>query len=300
MRAIAVLGVLLIATSCAAEPAPRAPELPPLPAGARPFELFRRADLTLVDQADRALFLECLADNGYPQERALGNESVEAVTGLSRPPISPRTEAEARKYGFGTALPAEPATIDRKDPAFFAVADRCETTAREALGVPIEVAGLRDRYAQLGNALVQDRARKVEAILVAYGKKLVACLAGRGHRLQAGATFSARGDLKQFGITTGSHAPAKPTPVRRPAGLPADVPYKPAVPPREYRPSKAEAAFAVSFVRCGQQTGLFAAIDRDGLAIEQQIVERHVSEFSGLNPQIEALAAKSSEVLRGR
>ncbi|MET7283504.1 hypothetical protein ABZS29_35080 [Kribbella sp. NPDC005582] len=300
MRAIAVLSVLLIATGCAAEPPSRAPELPPLPAGARPFELFRRADLTQIDQADRALFNDCLADNGYPQERALGNQPVAAVAGLSRPPISPRTEAEARKYGFGTALPAEPAAIDRKDPAFFAVAGRCETTARSALGVPIEVAGLRDRYAQLGNALVQERARKVETILVAHSKKLAACLAGRGHRLQTGATFSARGDLKQFGVALGTHTPAKPLAVRRPDGLPAEVQIKPAVPAREYRPSKAEAAFAVSFVRCGRQSGLFAAIDRDERAIEQQIVERHVAEFSGLNPQIEAMAAKAREVLRGR
>jgi hypothetical protein len=62
----------------------------------------------------------------------------------------------------------------------------------------------------------------------------------------------------------------------------------------------AEAAFAIAFVRCGDSVGLFAALDQAEIAIQQQIVERHVSEFHGLNPRIEALASRAGEVLRGR
>ncbi|TCO43454.1 hypothetical protein EV646_11230 [Kribbella antiqua] len=75
---------------------------------------------------------------------------------------------------------------------------------------------------------------------------------------------------------------------------------QPAVPARAYLPSKAEAAFAVAFVRCGRTTGLFAALDKAEPAMQKEIAERHVAEFSGLNPQIEALAAKAAEVLKER
>jgi hypothetical protein len=53
---------------------------------------------------------------------------------------------------------------------------------------------------------------------------------------------------------------------------------------RAYQPSKAEVAFAVAFVRCARTTGLFAALDQAEPAMQQEIVERHVAEFSGLNP----------------
>ena len=155
---------------------------------------------------------------------------------------------------------------------------------------------MRDRYAALGNSLVQDRTSKTQTIMVAFSKRLTSCLAGHGYRLRAGSEFSPRGDLSQFGIVPGSHVPARPFPV--PAGLGVEV--QPAVPARAYRPSKAEVAFAVAFVRCGDSTGLFAALDKAEPVMQQEIVQRHVSEFSGLNPQIEALADKAAEVLKAR
>jgi hypothetical protein len=154
-------------------------------------------------------------------------------------------------------------------------------------------------YAALGNSLVQDRTTKVQAIMVAFGQRLSGCLAGQGYPLKPGEQFSTRGDISQFGIVPGSHLAAKPVQPRRPEGLPAEVELRPAVPARAYQPSKAEVAFAVAFVRCARTTGLFAALDQAEPAMQQEIVERHVAEFSGLNPQIEALAAKAADVLKG-
>jgi hypothetical protein len=301
MRKVAlVVAVLAAVVGCGAQPVPRAAELPPLPAGARPFDLYRRADVMVVEKADLALFNDCLAEAGYPQERALGPEPDPVVPALFEPVVSPRTEAEARKHGFGTPKRAQRAVIDRKEPAFLDAAARCEKSAREPLGDPHEVGALRDRYAELGNALVQDRVKKVQAIMVAHSKGLTGCLAGRGYPLKPGEEFSVRGELGQFGIKPGSYAPVRPVPVVRPAGLPASAAVVPAVPAREYKPSMAEAAFAIAFVRCGDSVGLFAALDQAEIAIQQQIVERHVSEFHGLNPRIEALASRAGEVLRGR
>jgi hypothetical protein len=300
MRVAMALVSVAILAGCAAQPAPRAAELPALPPGAQPFDLFRRADLAVIEKADLKLFNDCLADGGYPQERAIGNDPGPVVPGLLQPAINPRTEAEARRHGFGTPLPSQPAAIVRKDPAFFEAATKCEKSAREALGSPREVGSLRDRYAALGNSLVQDRTKKTQATMVAFSKRLTACLAGHGYRLHDGEEFSTRGDLSQFGIVPGSHVAAQPVEVRRPEGLPAEVEVQPAVPARAYQPSKAEVAFAVAFVRCGRTTGLFAALDRAEPVMQKEIVERHVAEFSGLNPQIEALAAKAAEVLKGR
>lgn len=299
--AMAVVGtvVLLASAGCAAQPAPRAAELPAQAPGSRPFDLFRRADLAVIEQADLKLFNDCLADAGYPQERAISKGPGPIVPALLRPAVSPRTEAEARAYGFGTPLPARPAAIVRKDSAFFDAAGKCETSAREPLGSPREVSSVRDRYAALGNSLVQDRTEKVQEIMVAYSKQLTGCLAGQGYRLKSGEQLSTRGDMSQFGVVRGSHVAAKPVQPRRPEGLPPEVEIQPAVPARAYRPSKSEVALAVAFVRCGHTIGLFAALDKAEPVMQQEIVERHVAEFSGLNPQIEALAAKAAEVLKG-
>jgi hypothetical protein len=301
MRAVAaVVGavVLVMAAGCGSDPAPRAAELPPLPAGAKPFDLYRRADVTVIEQADLKLFLDCLADNGYPQERELSSGPGVVAAALLRPAISPRTEAEARRHGFGTPAPAQPAMITRTQPAFHEASAKCESSARVALGDSHEVGSLRRLYAELGNAMVQTRAKLTQDTIVAHSNGLTSCLAGLGYRLKAGDKFNPRGDLAQYGVKRGAQVAAVQARTVRPAGLPADAQVQPAVPAREYRPSKAEVAFALAFVRCGKSTGLFAALDKGEIPMQQEIVERHVSEFSGLNPKIEALAAKAADVLR--
>ncbi|MDX6236035.1 MAG: hypothetical protein QOG10_850 [Kribbellaceae bacterium] len=298
MRSLLVVVALLGLAACGTQPVPQVAELPPLPAGGKPFDLFRRADLGLIEKADLQLFNDCLAKAGYPQERALSAGPDPVVPALLRPAISPRTEAEARKYGFGTPMRAQPATIVRKEPAFHETAASCEKSAREPLGPPDEVGALRDRYFELGNALVKDRGKSVQAIVLAHSLALTDCLAAKGYRLKRGEQFNVRGDLSQFGITRGSYAAVRP--VQRRVDLPVGDEVQPAVPAREYRPSTAEVAFAVTFVRCGGAVGLFGALDKAEVTVQQEIVERHASEFSGLNPRIEALAQKAAEVLRAR
>ncbi|MEV8378596.1 hypothetical protein AB0P21_38005 [Kribbella sp. NPDC056861] len=301
MRAVAVMigaVVLAVTAGCGADPVPRSAELPALPAGAKPFDLYRHADVTVIERADLKLFLDCLADHGYPQERELSSGPGVAASALLRPAISPRTEAAARRYGFGAAEAARPALITRKEPAFQETAARCESAARAPLGDSREVSALRSRYADLGNAMVQTRAKRSQEMVVAYSNKITSCLVGAGYRLKSGDKFNPRGDLAQYGIKAGVHVAVAPARTVRPAGLPADAEFQPAVPAREYRPSKAEVAFALAFVRCGTSTGLFAALDQAEIPMQQEIVERHVSEFSGLNPRIEALAAKAADVLR--
>ncbi|GAA3579354.1 hypothetical protein [Kribbella ginsengisoli] len=302
MRAVAAVvgaAVLVMTAGCGSDPAPRVAELPSLPAGAKPFDLYRQADVTVIEKADLKLFLDCLADHGYPQERELSSGPGVAAAALLRPAISPRTEAEARRHGFGTPEPAQPAMITRTQPAFHQVSAKCETSSRAALGDSHEIGSLRRLYAELGNSMVQARAKRIQQTVVAHSKGLTSCLAGRGYRLKVGDSFNPRGDLTQYGIKPGAHAAVVPARTPRPAGLPADAQVQAAVPAREYEPSKAEVAFALAFVGCGKSSGLFAAIDKAEIPMQREIVERHVSEFSGLNPKIEALAAKAAEVLRG-
>jgi hypothetical protein len=302
MRAVAgVLGaaaLMLVAGCGSSAPVAGPPALPALPAGAKPFDLFRGAELGTIQQAGLKLFNDCLAEAGYPQEREIRSAPAPVLPALLRPAINPRTEADARRQGFGTPVPRQPATIVRQDPAFNSAADKCDRAGRSALGDPDEVGGLRDRYAYLGNSLVQDRTKKTQAIMVAHSKKLPGCLAEHGYRLAAGQQFNPRGDLGQFGVGLGAPVAAVPARAARPAGLAANAVFKPEVPAREYRPSRAEVAFALAFVRCGKSSGLFAALDQAEIPMQQEIVERHGSEFSGLNPRIEALAAKAAEVLR--
>lgn len=303
MRKLATLGLLaVLATGCGTAPGPAAiAELPPLPAGAdQPFDHFRRDALATIEKADLTLFLDCLAGAGYPQEREVSLGPPPVLPALAAPPLSPRTEADARKYGFGAPLLAQPARIVRTDPAFTKVVLSCERSARAKVGAPDEVGRVRSLYADLGNKLVQERSARTTEIVNNKSGELTACFAAQGYRVKSGEQFSARGDVSQFGIQTGTHENPPAQPIRRPVGLSSAVRIEPPAPARKYLPTAAEVKFAVAFVRCGTQTGLFAEIDRRMPEIQQAIVERHAAEFAALNPAVDQIARDAAAALKKR
>ncbi|WP_328988696.1 hypothetical protein OG394_20955 [Kribbella sp. NBC_01245] len=303
MRKLAALGLLaVLTTGCGTAPGPAAvAELPPLPAGAeQPFDHFRRDALATIEKADLTFFLDCLAAAGYPQEREVSLGPAPVLPALAAAPLSPRTEADARKYGFGAPLLAQPANVVRKDPAFTQAARGCERSARAMFGAPDEVGRVRSLYADLGNKLVQERSARTTEIINGKSGELTACFAAQGYRVKSGEQFSARGDLSQFGIQTGTHENPVAPPFRRPVGLSAGVQIEPPVPARKYIPTAAEVKFAVAFVRCGVRTGLFAEIDKRQPEIQQAIVERHAAEFAALNPAVDQIARDAAAVLKKR
>lgn len=302
-RRLAALGLLVVlAAGCGGSPPEQAAvRLPPLPAGAdQPFDHFRRESLTTIEKADLTFFLDCLAESGYPQERELSPGPAPVLPALAAQPLSPRTEAEARKHGFGVPLLAQPAQVVRTDPAFHQAAQTCERSARAKVGAPDEVGRVRSQYADLGNKLVQERGLRTTEIIAGKSGQLTACLAIQGYPLKPGEEFSARGDLRRFGIQKGVHENPPAQSVRRPVGLSGSVRIKPAIPARKYVPTAAEVKFAVAFVRCGTRTGLFAEIDRRMPEIQQAIVERHAAEFAALNPAVDQIARDAAAALKKR
>ncbi|MFC0629209.1 hypothetical protein [Kribbella deserti] len=294
-RYLAGLGLLaVLLTGCGTTPGPAAvAELPPLPAGAdQPFDHFRRDALTTIEKADLTFFHDCLADAGYPQEREFSVGPPPVLPALAAAPLTPRTEADARKYGFGEPLPPQPAQVIRKDAAFHTTAQNCERSARAKFGAPDEVGRVRGLYADLGNKLVRERGARTTEIVAGKSAALTGCFAAEGYRLKLGEQFSPRGDLRQFGIQKGTHEKVRA--VRVPSGV------APGAPARKYLPTVAEVKFAVAFVRCGTRTGLFAELDRQQPRIQQEIVERYAAEFAALNPAVEQVARDAATALKNR
>lgn len=252
------------------------------------FELFRRTELTRIEQAGQTLFHRCIERAGYPQGAAPAPRDL--FGWLAEKPVKPRTVDEARKNGFGTAIPAQTARILRTGTAYSAAVDRCEKSTGERLGDP----AVRDRYLELGNRLGHELGLRVKAVLQEESDSLVSCLGGKGYPLPKGARYDARKNVTQFGIRLGANAAPVVKPVRT---LPGGAKLEPAVPARPYRPSSQEAAFAVAFAECGTSTGLFDRLDARLPSLQQQTVGDHAAELADLNPKIIAMADRAAAVL---
>ncbi|MGW1343482.1 hypothetical protein ACWCOV_20705 [Kribbella sp. NPDC002412] len=256
------------------------------------FELFLREDLTRVEQAGMTLFRRCLGSAGYPQKAVPAPRDL--FGRLAEKPVKPRTVADARKNGFGTAIPAQPEQILRTDQAYYAAVDRCETAAREKLGDPAEIGRVRDRYMELGNRLGHEYGVRVKAVLQEESDGLVACLSTKGHPLPKGVRYDATKNVTQFGIRLGANTEPVAKPLRT---LPGGAKLRPAIPARPYRPTAQESAFAVAFAECGTTTGLFDRLDARLPALQRETIAGHTTELADLNPKLTAMADRADAVL---
>lgn len=294
VRVVALCAVAVAVAGCSTDDA--ASELPPLPPGAsEPFDLYLAQQSDFVVTAMHKLADSCLAEAGFPQERS-DDEATEPEGSIFKKPLEPRSEKQARKYGFGQPIPAEPGKVINDDPAFQAAAKKCDEEAQQKLGGRRELEKILGPHGDLRNTLQHGLNRKSEGILDEHKQELSDCLSQNGYERADGGVLDLNEGWEQFGITLGDHGEEDHSPVDN-KGTPKGEQKLPGKSAREYIPTEEESDFAVEFVRCGKQTGVFADIDEKWKAMQQEIVEDHAAEFAELNPKIEALAKKAAEVL---
>lgn len=291
----AATAITITVTGCAEQPK----QLPPMqPGSVQPFDLFLRDDFNSIDEALKALFHRCLSDAGFPQAKSLWSPGSHPSIGeLGASVVQPRTVEQARKYGFGKPIPAQPAKLVWTDAAYLAAVDSCEVSSKSELGDPQRIQDLRQQYADLSNNLMNDYRARARSVLGDYGDALTRCLTGKGYSISKGARFDPNQAVKQFGIVVGRHADEQPATTPRPNGLPASAKFHPGTLQIEYVPTPQETDFAVVFVQCGEETRFFAELDRKALTDQQEIVEDHAAEFAELNPQIQELARAAAKVV---
>ncbi len=276
-------------------------EMSELPPGKdEPFDLFRDDHLAAVERAAGTLYLDCLADEGYPQERALAQGAEPTFAALDEPPLQPTTVAEARRHGLGGPVPAQSAKIVRTDPAFQRVAESCLGTAGDRLGGAAEVSEVRDRYGRLGNELVKARGEAVQQLVGRSTGAFAGCLAEHGFRLPDGETFDPSATADLFGVPLGANEPPRRADPPRVRELPADAELVPGTREQDYVPTDRERRYAVALVTCLRSTGLLTQVEDELPALQQQIVQEHAAELADLNPRLQALADRARAVLAPR
>ncbi|ETA66556.1 hypothetical protein AmyhaDRAFT_0316 [Haloechinothrix halophila YIM 93223] len=294
-RALAWLLVICVAavsaTGCSGENG--ATDLPPMPQGAtEPFDLYLQRESDLIVEVMHVLTDRCLADAGFSARRDSVDESELENGPLMGKPLQPRTVERARKYGFGMPLKprqGEPRKVVDDDPARSRAYDECMAKAKERLGGAEGFEEVVGQYGNLRNTLTHEMNDEADEILSKFASKLTECLREKGYERADGGDLDAEEGPRQFGISTGSytrgeageHAEAGDGA----AGLPEQVAYV---------PTTEESDFAVTFVRCGQRTGVFAEVDERWEGMQQAIIEDHAAEFAELNPKIKVLAKKAA------
>ncbi|TDD18585.1 hypothetical protein E1218_25700 [Kribbella turkmenica] len=255
------------------------------------FELFLRHELTRVEQAGHALFHRCITQAGYSPGSSTPPRDL--FGWLAEKPVKPRTVDEARRNGFGTAIPAQPAQLRRTGQAYYAAVERCETAARAKLGDPAEVAQVRDRYTEIGNRLGHELGVRVKAVLQEESDGLVSCLGAKGYPLPTGVRYDAGKNVTQFGIRLGANTAPVVSPART---LTGGAEVLPAIPARPYRPSPQESAFAIAFAECGTSTGLFDRLDARLPSLQQQTITPYRAELTELNLRLKTMAAQAAGI----
>lgn len=297
LAALVVVGLV----GCSGPAADDRAALPELPPGAdEPFDLFRNDHLAAVERAAGVLYLDCLADEGYPQERALAKGAEPTFAALDEPPLQPTTVAEARRYGLGGPVPAQPAKIVRSDPDFQPAAESCLAAAGDRLGGAGEVSEVRDRYGQLGNELVKARGAAVQQLVGRSADIFAGCLAEHGFRLPDGETFDPSATAGQFDVPLGANEPPRPASPPQVRQLPTDAELVPGTREQDYAPTDRERRYAVALVTCLRTTGLLTQVEDELPALQQRIVEEHAAELADLNPRLQALADRARAVLEPR
>ncbi|MGK5521144.1 hypothetical protein ACSNN9_17550 [Micromonospora sp. URMC 107] len=262
----------------------------------RPFDLFFGEQLGLIDWARIKLTDKCVALRGYPQVLQGGLEKpynpfyhlAADYNGLG-----PVTEEQARRSGFREDRPATPSSVVSSDKNFDAINDKCSAEASKALGGAQELV---NSYAMLGNDVYEAYRAEIHDLLEPHREKIADCLQAKGLR------FDRRGYVKEDSLTSfgfpAGHYEGGDNPLDwKPKRTPGTVEVSPPWPAQRYVPSQQESDLAVEMFRCSQKMGVRQAFDEKSTEIQREIVERYEARFIEMNPKIEQMARRATELV---
>lgn len=260
-----------------------------------PHDAKRSLDLYLGDKLGLIKFAmlkvrnRCLADAGYPQNlNGMADRPSNPFLSLVIRPGSfgPSTEEEARRRGFGSDRPSQPARIVSFDLNYDKSLERCETRAWEKVGE--EAQATYHGYFQFGNDLLgptSDVHRKFDAELV---PKLLDCMEAKGYRVADRQAYLKAPDLAHWGVKLGTLEGGQDD--WKPERTPGTVQVGPPIPAKRYVPTPEESEMAVAMFHCNRQVGRFDRQMAEAERVQAELVTKHESTFAELNPKIEALA----------
>ncbi|MGI5245268.1 hypothetical protein [Dactylosporangium sp. CA-139066] len=263
-----------------------------------PFSIFLGEDISLVDYAQQKIRNQCLKQAGYPQDlQAMlpkpPNEFAHLV--ITPATFGPTTDEEARRIGFGTDQPPQPPAVVSNDPNYDKAMDTCSKEAWDKLGKASEK--LYFAYFDLGNKLSEPLMTTIQARSDPQtGSKLLGCLEPKGYHPADEQAFRKHPDPRTFGIKFGAVVQGSEQ-QWQPQNRPGTVEVGPPVPERRYQASAEEGALAVAWRHCRQDTGLAAETLRVARDVQADLVQRNEDAFIELNPQVEAMAKRSAELV---
>lgn len=263
----------------------------------QPFDIVLGEELGLIEFVQMRLQHRCLADAGYVQNLEQSGElrptDVTIDLRISLRDFGLRSEDEARRKGFGSDHPGEPARVVSFDPSYEANLERCSREAWDRLDDEAETAYA--AYSDLINQLLPYRAEVDAEVPSDQPVRMYDCMVGNGYQVDRDA-FLASPSYTTFGVPMGSLEPA-PARDWAPEEEPGTVQVGPAIPPRRYTPTQEESALAVAWVQCLDETGVAQERLDVALDLQQRYVDRYESQIVALNEQLEPLARAAAGLL---
>lgn len=289
----ALTSVVFLIGGCSSEQSPSPDPSPATsfsaaPAPQQPFDILRGEELALIDATQFAARNQCMADSGYPQfveqYSSWRPPDLFQTLKVSAATYGPTSEDEARRLGFGFDSPGEPARIDANDASFDSNLQRCTEEAWTSLG-PDARQVYYDAY-DLYNLLAPFKAeyRAPDSLR----SSMYDCMVAKGYNSDRDA-FLQLPSYRNFGVTFGGLEPA-PELSWTAQHRPGTVEVGPAIPPRRYTPTPAEADLAVAWYQCDQQVGWVAALMAGDFASQQRYLDRYETRIAELNDRLAAIA----------
>lgn len=262
------------------------------------FDLFLGDKLDLIEYASRAVTANCMNKRGFPQLKQIGNKLFDGHAKLL---VIDRarfrgfaTEQEARQHGFGSNQAEELPPIVSNDPSFDAALADCNKEADNALGKDSRAAV--DAYADLGNQLSGGLGIWVRQAVTKEMGPMVDCLAGKGYHVDDREQYLRQPyNIQHFNIAPGKLDGAAYD--WQPKKKPGTIDVGPPKPYLQYVPSSQEADFAAAWFHCDQSTHRLDNLLDGAHRVESEVVAKYEDKLNELNPGIDAIARKATELV---
>jgi hypothetical protein len=263
----------------------------------QPFDVLLGKESSSIELVRLRIRDRCLADAGYPQN--LDN------FGSWRPPdpfepllvsarsFGPISEEEARRLGFGVDYPGEPARIVSFDSGYDTNLERCEKQAWGRLGN--DAKQTMSQYMDLFNLLAPYRYEVDREVPADLPVRLYDCMVKKNYRADREA-FLKTPNYTLFDVQFGS-VQQGPEEGWQPANRPGTVQVGPAIPPRRYTPTPAEAQLAVAWFQCSKETGRVEAQLAAAFVVQRRFLDRYESRITELNNKVRTLARAVADLL---
>lgn len=262
------------------------------------FDLFLGDKLDLIEYAKRVLVADCMNKQGFPQLKQSG---IKSYDGNAKILVIDRhrfrgfaSEQEARQHGFGRDQAEEPPPVVSSDPSFDAALAACGIEADKALGE--DSRATLDAYSDLGNQLSGSFGAWVRPALAKEMGPMLDCLAQRGYKVDDREKYLRNPyNMRHFNIAPGKldGAPYDWQPKKKPG----TVDVGPPKPHLRYVPSSQEADFAAAWYHCDQSTHRLDNLLEGAQKAESEVVAKFEDKLTELNPEIEAIARKATQLV---